>query len=180
MEAKFKVGEKAKITNHPDKNKIGNEVEIINAHHADFNPQKGYIDEWLYNVWDGTKSLGWAPECDLESIQKNFITNKNISEYNFRSRLNNTSKMVQAIIKDFEDKYGLNCHDSKDINYQVHLANGEIFRGFYISTKVYASHWDNEIDILVSFWRTKKDGKKSKVSSGFFLKEIMSIDNLPF
>lgn len=19
----------------------------------------------LYNVWDGAKSLGWAPECDL-------------------------------------------------------------------------------------------------------------------
>lgn len=51
--------------NHPDKSKIGKEVEIINLHHSNFNPQKGYVDEWLYNVWDGAKSLGWAPECDL-------------------------------------------------------------------------------------------------------------------
>lgn len=28
-----------------------------------------YDDEWLYNVWDGKKSLGWAPECDLEPLQ---------------------------------------------------------------------------------------------------------------
>lgn len=53
------------IANHPDKSKIGKEVEIINLHHSNFNPQKGYVDEWLYNVWDGAKSLGWAPECDL-------------------------------------------------------------------------------------------------------------------
>lgn len=69
MEAKFKVGEKVKIANHPDKSKIGNEVEIINAHHSFFNPQQGYTDGWLYNVWDGRKSLGWAPECDLEPLQ---------------------------------------------------------------------------------------------------------------
>lgn len=48
---------------------IGNEVEIINVHHSNFSPQKGYVDEWLYNVWDGKKSLGWAPECDLEPLQ---------------------------------------------------------------------------------------------------------------
>lgn len=70
MEAKFKIGEKVKIANHPNKLEIGKEVEIINAYHSDFNPQKGYVDEWLYNVWDGTKSLGWAPECDLELLQK--------------------------------------------------------------------------------------------------------------
>lgn len=69
MEAKFKVGEKVKIANHPDKSKIGYEVEIINAHHSFFNPQQGYTDGWLYNVWDGNKSLGWAPECDLEPLQ---------------------------------------------------------------------------------------------------------------
>lgn len=53
MEAKFRIGEKVKIANHPDKSKIGKEVEIINLHHSNFNPQKGYVDEWLYNVWDG-------------------------------------------------------------------------------------------------------------------------------
>lgn len=51
MEAKFRIGEKVKIANHPDKSKIGKEVEIINLHHSNFNPQKGYVDEWLYNVW---------------------------------------------------------------------------------------------------------------------------------
>lgn len=56
MEAKFRIGEKVKIANHPDKSKIGKEVEIINLHHSNFNPQKGYVDEWLYNVWDGAKS----------------------------------------------------------------------------------------------------------------------------
>lgn len=65
MRAKFRIGEKVKIANHPDKSKIGKEVEIINLHHSNFNPQKGYVDEWLYNVWYGAKSLGWAPECDL-------------------------------------------------------------------------------------------------------------------
>ena len=48
---------------------IGNEVEIINVHHSNFSPHKGYVDEWLYNVWDDKKSLGWAPECDLEPLQ---------------------------------------------------------------------------------------------------------------
>lgn len=70
MEAKFKIGEKVRIANHPDKAKIGDEVEIVNAHHSDFSPQKGYIDEWLYNVWDGVRSLGWAPERDLESLEQ--------------------------------------------------------------------------------------------------------------
>lgn len=65
MKAKFRIGERVKIANHPDKSKIGNEVEIINLHHSNFNLQKGYVDEWLYNVWDGAKSLGWVPECDL-------------------------------------------------------------------------------------------------------------------
>lgn len=65
MEAKFRIGEKVKIANYPDKSKIGKEVEIINLHHSNYNPQKGYVYEWLYNVWDGAKSLGWAPECDL-------------------------------------------------------------------------------------------------------------------
>lgn len=65
MEAKFRIGERVKIVNHPDKSKIGKEVEIINLHHSNFNLQKGYVDEWLYDVWDGKKSLGWAPECDL-------------------------------------------------------------------------------------------------------------------
>lgn len=45
MEAKFRIGEKVKIANHPDKSKIGKEVEIINLHHSNFNPQKGYVDE---------------------------------------------------------------------------------------------------------------------------------------
>lgn len=40
MEAKFRIGEKVKIANHPDKSKIGKEVEIINLHHSNFNPQK--------------------------------------------------------------------------------------------------------------------------------------------
>lgn len=69
MKAKFKVGERVKIANHPDKSMIGNEVEIINAHHVNFSSQKGYTDGWLYNVWDGEKSLGWAPERDLEPLQ---------------------------------------------------------------------------------------------------------------
>lgn len=69
MEARFKVGEKVKITNHPNKSMIGNEVEIINIYHSSFSPQKGYTDKWLYNVWDGKKSLRWAPECDLEPLQ---------------------------------------------------------------------------------------------------------------
>ena len=43
MEAKFRIGEKVKIANHPDKSKIGKEVEIINLHHSNFNPQKGYV-----------------------------------------------------------------------------------------------------------------------------------------
>lgn len=34
MEAKFRIGEKVKIANHPDKSKIGKEVEIINLHHS--------------------------------------------------------------------------------------------------------------------------------------------------
>ncbi|WP_195408216.1 hypothetical protein [Bacteroides congonensis] len=69
MEAKFKIGEKVRIANHSDKSMINNEVEIINVHHSNFSPHKGYVDEWLYNVWDGKKSLGWAPECDLEPLQ---------------------------------------------------------------------------------------------------------------
>lgn len=69
MGVKFKVGEKVKIANHPNKSMIGNEVEIINTHHSSFSPQKGYTDEWLYNVWDGKESLGWAPESDLEPLQ---------------------------------------------------------------------------------------------------------------
>lgn len=36
MEAKFRIGEKVKIANHPDKSKIGKEVEIINLHHSNF------------------------------------------------------------------------------------------------------------------------------------------------
>lgn len=43
MEAKFRIGEKVKIANHPDKSKIGKEVEIINLHHSNYNPQKGYV-----------------------------------------------------------------------------------------------------------------------------------------
>lgn len=39
MEAKFRIGEKVKIANHPDKSKIGKEVEIINLHHSNFNLQ---------------------------------------------------------------------------------------------------------------------------------------------
>ncbi|WP_099146688.1 hypothetical protein [Bacteroides sp. KFT8] len=65
MEAKFKIGEKVKIVNHSDKSMIDSEVEIIQCYHSNFSPHKGYVDEWLYNVWDGKKSLGWAPECDL-------------------------------------------------------------------------------------------------------------------
>lgn len=79
MEARFQIGEKVKIANYPDTSMIGNEVEIINVHHSNFSPQKGYVDEWLYNVWDGKKSLGWAPECDLEPLQlsSNQCTNGN-------------------------------------------------------------------------------------------------------
>ena len=51
MGAKFKVGEKVRIYNHPDKSEIGKEVEIINAYHSDFSPQKGYVDEWLCMGW---------------------------------------------------------------------------------------------------------------------------------
>lgn len=69
MESKFKIGEKVRIANHSDKSMIDNEVEIINVHHSSFSPHKGYVDEWLYNVWDCKKSLGWAPECDLEPLQ---------------------------------------------------------------------------------------------------------------
>lgn len=69
MESKFKIGEKVRIANHSDKSMIDNEVEIINVHHSSFSPHKGYVDEWIYNVWDGKKSLGWAPECDLEPLQ---------------------------------------------------------------------------------------------------------------
>lgn len=43
MEAKFRIGEKVKIANHPDKSKIGKEVEIINLHHSNFNPQTSMI-----------------------------------------------------------------------------------------------------------------------------------------
>lgn len=103
-----------------------------------------------------------------------------MSKHDFNIRLNNINKEVQSVIKDFEDEYGLNRNDPKVTNYQVHLTSGKVFRGFYMKTQIYASHWNNEVDVLVSFWRTKKDGKQSKVSSGFFLKEIISIDNLPF
>lgn len=65
MEAKFRIGERVKIVNHSDKSMIDSEVEIIQCYHSNFSPHKGYVDEWLYNVWDGKKSLGWAPECDL-------------------------------------------------------------------------------------------------------------------
>lgn len=54
MEAKFRIGEKVKIANHPDKSKIGKEVEIINLHHSNFNPQKGYVDEWFIQC------MGWC------------------------------------------------------------------------------------------------------------------------
>lgn len=103
-----------------------------------------------------------------------------MSKHDFNIRLNGINKEVQSVIKDFENEYGLNSNNPEVTNYQVHLTSGKIFRGFYIGTKIYASHWDNSVDILVSFWRTKKDGKRSKVHSGFFLKEIISIDNLPF
>lgn len=79
MEARFQIGEKVKIANYPDTSMIGNEVEIINVHHSNFSPQKGYVDEWLYNVWDGKKSLGWAPECDLEPLQ--LSSNQNSNEH---------------------------------------------------------------------------------------------------
>lgn len=39
MKAKFRIGERVKIVNHPDKSKIGKEVEIINLHHSNFNKE---------------------------------------------------------------------------------------------------------------------------------------------
>lgn len=56
MEAKFRIGEKVKIANHPDKSKIGKEVEIINLHHSNFNPQR---DMWMngYTMYGMVRNL---------------------------------------------------------------------------------------------------------------------------
>ena len=70
MGAKFKIGDEVKIANHPEKKMNGRTVIVKNVGYGRFNPDSGIEDQNVYHVFDGNKSLGWAPECDLELLNK--------------------------------------------------------------------------------------------------------------
>lgn len=48
----------------------GRTVIVKNVGYGRFNPDSGIEDQNVYHVFDGNKSLGWAPECDLELLNK--------------------------------------------------------------------------------------------------------------
>lgn len=94
----------------------------------------------------------------------------------FVSRKNRISASLICLMADIEKAYDLR----KGECYQVKTHGGKVFELFFIETSPYASIWGSDIDIWVSFFKSKKNGAKSKIKKGFFIKEISEISWQPF
>mgnify|MGYP000429574050 CR=1 FL=1 len=70
MDEKFKMGDEVIISNHPDKKMIGKKAVVKNIGFGRFNQDSGVKDQNVYHVFDGKKSLGWAPESSLQTVQQ--------------------------------------------------------------------------------------------------------------
>lgn len=91
-------------------------------------------------------------------------------------KLSDINDSLKSLISAIEKEYDL----SNNMKYRVRTYGGKVFDVYYIRCDVYYGTWSKKLDIYLSFYKSKKDGEKSKVEDGFFLKEVQNITPCPF
>jgi hypothetical protein len=97
-------------------------------------------------------------------------------KHDFKQRLSDITKTTEFVIEDFEKKHNL----IQGQDYQIRLSDGKTFHGFFIKSRIHSTQFKVGIDIWINFFKSKKNGEKSKIKKGCFITEVIEITPLPF
>mgnify|MGYP000230084439 CR=1 FL=1 len=99
-----------------------------------------------------------------------------MSTQNFKTKLSEINNMLESLASKIETHHNLIA----DQPYQIHTTDGKTYTGFYIGSELLASNWKKKnVEIVFSFFKMKKDGKRSKLKNGYFIRDILNITELP-
>lgn len=98
-----------------------------------------------------------------------------MSKNGFRDELWNINGNLKRLVEKIEEFYEL----KKECDYQINT-NQKTFHGFYKGIKIHVSAWTGIVNIWLSFHNSKKDGTKSKTTTGCFVSDVINIMKLPF
>lgn len=92
-----------------------------------------------------------------------------INKHNVYNKMQEVNKMIGFILTDFSKKYDLKV----GCRYRIEMADGKCFDGFFRHLK--ASLYHNKLDVWCCFYRSKKDGMRSKITSNVRMSKITTI-----